>query len=68
MDPNGVDDDGFVDIDDILSGIQQKSMLASASPNPGCVAVLVDHGTRDGSPADSSCSSAGSSRGQCTTE
>ncbi|KAH6696527.1 hypothetical protein BKA61DRAFT_741680 [Leptodontidium sp. MPI-SDFR-AT-0119] len=61
-DPNGVDDDGFVDIDDVLSGIQQKSMLASANLNSGGIAVLVDNGTRGGSPTDSSCSNAGSSR------
>ncbi|KAH9203487.1 hypothetical protein DL95DRAFT_419005 [Leptodontidium sp. 2 PMI_412] len=61
-DPNGVDDDGFVDIDDVLSGIQQKSVLASANLNSGGIAVLVDNGTRGGSPADSSCSTAGSSR------
>ncbi|PVH69523.1 hypothetical protein DL98DRAFT_598588 [Cadophora sp. DSE1049] len=60
-DPNGVDD-GFVDIDDVLSGIQQKSMLASANLNSGGIAVLVDNGSRGGTPADSSCSTAGSSR------
>ncbi|KAH9205202.1 hypothetical protein DL95DRAFT_470777 [Leptodontidium sp. 2 PMI_412] len=60
--PNGVDDDGFVDIDDVLSSTQPKSMLASANLNSGGIAVLVDNGSRGGSPADSSCSDVGSSQ------
>jgi hypothetical protein len=63
-DPHGDDEDDFVDIDDVLSGIQQRSMLASASLNSGGMAVLVDNGTRGGSPTDSSCSTAGSNQGE----
>jgi hypothetical protein len=53
-----------VDIDDVLSSIQQRSMLASASLNSGGMAVLVDNGTRGSSPTDSSCSTAGSNQGE----
>ncbi|KAL5325334.1 hypothetical protein ACEPPN_006459 [Leptodophora sp. 'Broadleaf-Isolate-01'] len=60
--PTGVDEDGFVDIDEVLSGTQQKSIIASANLNSGGKAVLIDNGTRGGSPADSSCSIAGSSQ------
>jgi hypothetical protein len=32
------DDDGFIDIDELLSGMQQKSVPASADPNSGGMA------------------------------
>ena len=67
-DPNGdQDDDSFIDIDELLSGMQQKSVPASAGQNSGGMAELVDNGTRGGSPTDSSRSTAGSSQGEHTT-
>jgi hypothetical protein len=60
------DNDGFIDIDDFLSDVQQKSVPASADPNSGGIAEMVDNGTRGGSPTNSSRSTAGSSRGKYT--
>jgi hypothetical protein len=63
--PNSDDSDdnnGFIDIDDFLSGMQQKSVPASADPNSGGITEIVDNRTRGGSPNDSCRSAAGSNR------
>ena len=65
-DPNSDNDDGFVDIDELLSGIQQKSLVASADTNSSGMAEMFDNRTRGGSPTDSIRSKAGSSRGEYT--
>ncbi|TAQ85248.1 hypothetical protein B7494_g6442 [Chlorociboria aeruginascens] len=49
-DPNSDYDDGFVDRDDVLSGVQQKSTPASANLNDGSMAKQVDDGTRVADP------------------
>ena len=66
VDPNGDNDDGFVDIDELLSAMQQKSMPTSADTTSSGMAEMVDNRTRGGSPADSSRSTTGSSRGKYT--
>lgn len=64
-DPNSDDndDDGFIDIDELLSSMQQKSVPASAPSNSGDMGQMVDNGTRGGSRTDSSRSTAGSIQG-----
>jgi hypothetical protein len=57
-DPGSGDDDGFVDIDELLSGMKQESI------DSGSMAERVDSGTRGGSPADSTRSTEGSSQGE----
>lgn len=57
-DPNSGGDDGFVDIDEFLSGIRQESI------NSGSMAEKVDSRTRSGSPRDSICSTEESSQGE----
>jgi len=66
-DRNSDDDGVFIDLDEFLSGIQQKSMPASADPNSGGTVKKVDNGTQGGSPVDSSCSTAGSTQSEHTT-
>jgi hypothetical protein len=44
-DPDSDDDNGFVDIDELLSNMQQESITASAKPNSGSMAEKVDSGT-----------------------
>jgi hypothetical protein len=67
--PNSNDDDDFPEINELWLGIRQKSMPASADPNgdDNGIAEMVDNGTRDGSPTDSTRSTVGSSRGEHTT-
>jgi hypothetical protein len=65
-DLNGDDPNSFIDIDELLSGVQQKG-LTSVDPDYSGMAVdMVDNRTRDGSPTSSSRSTAGSSRGEHT--
>jgi hypothetical protein len=64
---DGNDDDGFIDIDELLSGMQQKSVPASAASNSDDMSKMVDNRTRGGSPTDSSRSTAGSGRGEHTS-
>jgi len=52
------DADGFVDVDELLSGMKQESI------NSGSMAEKVDDGTRGGSPADSTRLTEGSSQGE----
>ena len=69
-DPNSDDndeDDGFIDIDELLSSMRQKSVPASAPSNSGDMGGMVDNGNRGGSPPDSSRSTPGSSRGERTS-
>lgn len=47
------DDGGFLDIDELLAGVQQKSVLISAKPDSGSTAENSEDGTRDGSPVNS---------------
>lgn len=56
-DPDSGDDESFVDIDELLSGMKQESV------NSGSMAEKVDSGTR-ASPADSTRSTEGSSQGE----
>ncbi len=58
------DNDGFLDIDELLAGLQQESPSASAKPDAGGIAGKVDDGTRGGSPSDSSRSTVGSTLGK----
>jgi len=61
-DLNGDDCNGFIDIDELLSGVQQKERT-SVDPGYGGMAVdIVDNSTRGGSPTSSSRSTAESSR------
>ena len=62
-DLNCDDHDGFIDIDELLSGRQQKGSI-SIDPDCGGIADMVDNETRGGSPPSSSRSTAGSSRGE----
>lgn len=63
-DLNGDDPNGFIDIDELLSGVQQKGRT-SVDPDYGGMAVdMIDNRTRGGSPSSSSRSTAGSSRGE----
>ena len=62
--PNGGDDEGFVDIDELLSGMQQKSVSAMADSNSGGMLEIVDGGTRSGSPTDSAGPTVGRSQGE----
>jgi hypothetical protein len=62
--PNSDDEDGFFDIDELLAGLQQKSISASAKPNCGGTAENVDNRTRIGSPVDSIRSTKGSTQGK----
>jgi hypothetical protein len=57
------DDDNFLDIDELLAGLQQKSVSTSSKPNSGNMAEKVDDETRGSSPADSTRSTEGSSQG-----
>jgi hypothetical protein len=64
-DPSGDDDNnGFIDIDELLSGMQQKSVPTSADLKSAAIAEMVEHGNRVGSLTDSSRFTAGSSRGE----
>ena len=38
------DDDGFIDIDELLSGIQQESMLVSADLSSAGIVEMVESG------------------------
>ena len=51
-------------LDELLSNMQQKRVPASADPNSGGVAEMVDNGIRGTIPTESSHSTAGSSRGE----
>ena len=63
---NGDDCNRFIDIDELLSGVQQKGRT-SADPGYGGLAVdMADNRTRGGSPTSSSRSTAESSRGEHT--
>jgi len=65
-DLNGDDPNGFIDIDGLLSGVQQKGPT-SVDPDHGGMAVdMVDNRTRGGSPTSSSRSTVESSRGEHT--
>jgi hypothetical protein len=62
--PNSDDSDNnnsFIDIDDFLSGVQQKNIPASADPNSSSITKIVDNRTRGSSPNDSCRFTAGSS-------
>jgi hypothetical protein len=59
-------DDGFIDIDELLSSIQQESVPVSADLSSAGGVEMVKSGTRGCSPTDSSRSTAGSSRGEHT--
>lgn len=61
---NDGEDDGFLDIDDFLTGLQQESTSAIVNPNAGGVAGKIDDETRDDSPIDSSRSTVGSTQGE----
>jgi hypothetical protein len=50
--PNCDDDNDFLDIDEFLSGIQQKSISASAKLDSGGMAEKVDNRTQGDSPVD----------------
>ena len=52
---NSEDDDGFVDIDEILSNIGRDNISASVELNSGGMAEKFESGIGDGSPADSPC-------------
>jgi hypothetical protein len=57
-DPPSGDDDGFVDIDELLLGVIQESI------NSDSIAEEFDRGTRGGSPANSTRPTEGSSQGK----
>ena len=57
-DPDSGDDDGFVDIDELLSGMKQESI------NSDSMSEKVDSATLGGSAADSTGSTEGSSQGE----
>jgi hypothetical protein len=61
------DYDGFIDIDEYLSSIEQERILATAKPNSGGMVEKVDYGIRGGSPPDSTRSTPGSSQGEHNT-
>ncbi|KAG4423697.1 hypothetical protein IFR04_003122 [Cadophora malorum] len=61
-DLNGDDPNGFIDIDELLSGVQQKGPT-SVDPGYGGMAMdMVDNRTRGGSPTSSNPSAAESNR------
>jgi hypothetical protein len=66
VNPNYNKDNSFLDIDELLLGIQQKSTLESAKPDSGGMAGKVDNGTQGDSPDDSSRSTVGSTQGEHT--
>jgi hypothetical protein len=57
-DSDSGDDNGFIDIDELLSGVKQESI------NSGSIAEKVDSGTRGGSLANSTRLTEGSSQGE----
>ncbi len=63
---NGDDDDGFLDIDELLAGLQQESTSTSAKLDTDGMAGKVGDRTRGNSPADSSRSTVGSTQGKHT--
>jgi hypothetical protein len=63
---NSDDNDGFLDVDVFLAGLQQKSASTSAKPDSVSLTAKVDDGTRGGSPVYSSKLLGGSTQGEHT--
>lgn len=62
-DPNGDDDDndGFIDIDELLAAMKKESISTSVQPTSGGMAETDENGTRRGSPVGST---VGSTQGE----
>ena len=65
-DLNGDDPNGFTDIDELLSGVQQKGRTSVDPDYSGIAVDMVDNRTRGGSYTSSSRSTVGSNRGEHT--